>query len=150
MRDGKEYVRLRSILKFVFQYMSKVTICHEIADEVETFFTGEVQGNMDNAIYDLYRDIAKSHFKNDVIETGLRQLVTVPECIPTLYGIHKQEFTSDEWNKICVFEYHYGKLYGHEPLDWSKYICVVPNIRLFVTEITQYAYYLGMVSVPLR
>ena len=28
MRDGKEYVRLRSILKFVFQYMSKVTICH--------------------------------------------------------------------------------------------------------------------------
>jgi hypothetical protein len=122
LKDTKPYVRFGSILKFVFQYMSKISVCHEIAREVETFFTGKVQCNTENAIYDLYCDIAKCCFRNDAIKVKLHDSVTVPECIPTLYEIHKPFFTPNEWTNICWFEYHYGKLHGHEPSDLSQEI----------------------------
>ena len=108
-KNSREYVRLRTVPRFVFQYMPKVSICQNIANEVEMCFTGDVQHNSDNAIYDLYHDeIANSNFKNKTIDAALCHSVNVPEHILILYGIHQQDFTPDQWRNISFFEYHYG------------------------------------------
>ena len=126
---NKVCVPVRNVLRYIYAHAWELKSCGEIADAIENQIvgTGMYNNDQDNHL-DLYKDIAKGHIKYRKQWDDILYDLPILDPIPSLYEIHRSEFTEREWKKICLFEHHFG-LQCHTPCD--DLATVLKEKRLF-------------------
>ena len=113
--DNKKYLNVRSVLCHTYKHVWELQSCALLAEDIERHIIGESNDEKnDDSMLNLYCDIASHPLKTNLVYEHFLKDVTFSSDPPTLYDIHKLEFTSDEWKKIVLFEHHFSQLHQDE------------------------------------
>lgn len=107
---NQEAVNFSSVLRYIFHHAEDYKVCQRICHQIESAITDGVVEHAAFSLLELYKVIAKSHLKSTVIENVLLGSLNIDETqIPGLISGHKSNFSHLEWQKICLFEWHFQK-----------------------------------------
>ena len=106
-------------MRVSFQNTDNFGICRQITNEVEAALMSnrdvqnpEKQGSAAISISELYNRIAKTGLKATEIEKAVLDKIKIDaSVIPSLDMdlVDPKTFSATEWNRICLFEYHFSK-----------------------------------------
>ena len=115
--DNVIFISAFSAIKYIFNHADQISVCSDIADEIIELSLGQgvsEENEMPQTTLDLYHLIVRNDIKDPVIlplESGISDLSTSTLVAPTLVDIHKFLFTSEQWQKICLFEHNFSLQY---------------------------------------
>ena len=118
--NGQQSVPVSSVLRFCFHSADSIDACKFISNVIQRELLCNSETTGISSSYELYKIIAKTQFRN--IEFPCHNLIVDEQQIPTLVNDHKVYFTSEEWNKICLFEYQFNLTGDTSQLDFEQLI----------------------------
>ena len=121
--NDKPVVSVISVLKFIFSYCDKYNTCVSLARDIEKGILSDKKSNETNTVnssLDIYKLVVNTKFPNLDL---LFDKVKIDEAnISTLVPEFKEQFTEDQWQKICWFENHFSKTWDNSNVDFEEII----------------------------
>ena len=116
-------LRLFCVLRYIFHHAEDMNICKRIAKEIEHLLTFQECNNDVESVLSLYKKVSSSSFWSSSAAKHLLESDFQTCASNTLYSDHKQHFSNDQWNKICIFESQFEYLISPSAeLDFHEHL----------------------------
>ncbi|KAL4238899.1 hypothetical protein ACF0H5_003606 [Mactra antiquata] len=106
--NGKQAFRLESIIQFFISHSATFQVCRDVTKYIKNKIikksTKYSVCKTLRSTKDIYSEISKADFFNKHL---LSYIHFDQDDIPTLNVTYQEEFTKEEWKKICFFESHF-------------------------------------------
>ena len=131
LKGEKCWTTLSALIGFAYHHKHILESCHTIVKEVEfkilgntntvTKRTEKEHGLPIQNVLELYNLIAKSNVGDKRIQDILLPDIQIEDRqIETLVTVHKDNFSKEEWAKICLFEWHFSKVNSVVGMTYEK------------------------------
>ena len=115
--DGKQYIPIESVMRYVFYQIEELEICNCIAQTaLQKLFDSRM---IDRTILDLYNTVA--HDEKLFPLSDHLSICDIEHKINTVFLEYKSKFSLVQWNKILIFEWHFMRGTGKEHLESNLY-----------------------------
>ena len=129
-RDGKLFVTISSLLRYVANHCENLEICDKILSDVIFCVLKKEPVPETRATLNVYEQVAKLNTLS--WSNSLLQTVSINNS-RTLYTDYKHCFSDEEWKKICLFEHHFVRSYP----DYLTFEEELKKKEQFLCEIIQ-------------
>ena len=105
---------LSVMIQFCYANREKQSVCSKLCSQIESrLCTRRDEDNIEGSILEIYHKVACFDFNKvpKLLSYSLNHFNKEPHQIPSLFDIHKCHFQPNEWQKICLFEWHFGLEY---------------------------------------
>ena len=94
----------------IYYNCDKSNICKRVLDEILCILLNK-QGDCSASSHkEVYTAIANWHFLNDYMDRSVYTVFDLPDdAIHGLRHQYKEDFSLDEWRRICMFELHFHR-----------------------------------------
>ena len=112
--DSEIYVNLSTFIRYIFHHCDQLKICLHIVHQIEAAMHSRPKKQQHSiqvySVEELYKNIATKQFRLPAIDNISKKDQSIDNyCTPCLFQNYKGQFTDNEWQKICFFEYHFSK-----------------------------------------
>ena len=125
--DQRTIISVELALRFIFNHTNEYKNCMNVTNAVLQVLgktktpTSVTNVGHTRSIFELYKQIASIRLRNTDINSIFgehKSQLPSGDDIPSLFTIHRENFTEEEWGYICQFEHYYHtSTAGVEPED---------------------------------
>ena len=113
------HIELGGLIGYCYSHRNKLTFCAQVCTQVEQKLCPfeRNDASYDETVLGIYRKIADFNFHSvsNLSKWTLDQFEVDKHSIPTLFDVHKGNFTTEEWKRICLFELNFSREYKVMP-----------------------------------